>query len=202
MSFVEVFLLQLGFSWFWSKLFPYILFPLIGLGIGLLILRYIRHKTVFFKSLILLIFPCTTFLLYFAFAPIYQGDFDNQKESSALEGMALNLPPRQLTVASIPGCPFCYEAMDKLLLLKKRNPHLRIVYEVITQSKEDLDWYRRKGGKNILVQKAANPEALVKLAKTGFPTFMLPNGRGELYCWSNRHFGCGALDEIESIIRQ
>ena len=202
MSLIEALLLDLGFSWFWSKLFPYVLFPLIGLGLGLFLLRFIKHKTVLFKSLILLIFPCTMFLLYFAFAPIYQGDFDKQKESYTLKEMGVNMPPKQLTVASIPGCPFCFEAMDKLLVLKKRNPDLHIVYEVITKSEKDLEWYRKKGGDNILVQQAANPQVLSKLSKTGFPTFILTNGRGELFCWSNRHFGCRALDEIESIVRK
>lgn len=181
---------------------PYVLSSVLGLLIGLFLLKYIRHKSFFFKSLMLLILPSTMFLLYFAFSPIYQGDFDNQKEASRLDSLGINLPPKQLTVASIPGCPFCYEAMDKLLVLKKRNPHLRIVYEVITHSKEDLEWYRKKGGKSIDVQKANNPKALVKFAKTGFPTFLLNNGRGNLFSWSNRHFGCGALDEIESIVRK
>ena len=202
LSFIEVFLLEFGFSWFWSKLLPYVLLPLLGLGIGLFLMRYIRHKSVLFKSVFLLVFPCTMFLLYFALSPIYQGDFDNQKESTPLEAIGVNIPPKQLTVVSIPGCPFCYEAMDKLLLLKKRNPQLRIVYDVITQSEEDLQWYRKKGGKKIIVQKATNIEALAKLAGTGFPTFLINNGRGDLYSWSNRHFGCGALDEIESIVRQ
>ncbi len=91
--------------------------------------------------------------------------------------------------------------MDKLLILKKRVPELRIVYEVITNSPDDLTWYRQKGGKEIVVRKAKQPEVFIQLAKTGFPTYVFNPGKGSIFVWSNKYFGRGALDEIESMLR-
>jgi hypothetical protein len=197
MSSVEQFFLNSGFSWTISKALPYILSIVLGLILLFLFRKAFKKKALLKWSLrlVLLVLP---FALYFAYSPIYQGDFSNAGEEIERDPALAELTGDKLIVIAIPGCPFCLEAMDRMHLLHDRAPELQIEYRVCTSDSSALNWYREKAGDAIQVTLADSVIAMSELAQHSFPTFILVKGdKRPLKRWSNDSFGVAALDEVE-----
>lgn len=151
-----------------------------------------RLKKWVFMSILCLV----PFTLYFAFFPIYQGDFVNthfkptQKEPF----------PQKLTlnVAVLPSCPYCHETIKLMNDLKKRYPKLNIRYVVVAKSKEMTAVFRPKLSKEIRVQLAKTPEEWFITAQGGFPCMILSQKGKIIYAWENNNFGVRAIDDIVS----
>ncbi len=197
MNSIELFLLDSGLSWTMSKMLPYIFMVLIGLIIVLLLKKRLTKLGFILRLLIKLTIVLIPFVVYFAIAPIYQGDFSNNsieiekiKDYSELKG-------KKLVVLTIPGCPYCYEALGRMKKLKERVPNIEIEYLVCHPDEETTTWYKDEAGKDVEVKLAVNPDAMAQLAVGSFPTFVLIEEDQKLRTWSNDNFGVSAMDELE-----
>jgi thiol-disulfide isomerase/thioredoxin len=197
MNALEIFLLDLGLSWTTSKLAPYLLMITIGLLLVIVSRKRIVKKKFVVRFLVkftLLIIP---FVSYFVYSPIYQGDFSNNSVALFKSDSEKELQGRKLVVLSIPGCPYCFNALDKMKKLKERVSNIEIEYLVCHLDPETIQWYKEGAGNAIDVKLAENIQAMSKLASGVFPTFVLVEKDKVLRTWSNNHFGFPALDEIE-----
>ena len=194
MNALETFLLDdLGFSWTWSKLFPYLFFPFLGFVIWLLFRKRVGNRGVRYALLVLSI--TLPFGIYFAVSPIYEGDFSNDSvQVELLPELQSNGP--KLTVIAIPGCPFCMESIQRMKDFKKRNPELEIEYRVCSRDPDALVLYKDVADGAFPIVLAENTEQMVSIAGESFPSFVLTDGHTAKR-WSNRTFGLAAMDEVE-----
>ncbi len=198
MSGVEQFFLDMGFSWTVSKALPYILSVLLGI-ILIIVFKKLFRKNALLKWTIRLVLLVLPFGAYFAYSPIYEGDFSNNGEEIKRMPEHAELSGKKLVVLSIPGCPYCLESIDRMLLMHKRLPDVEIEYVVCaTKDPKTTEWYQEKGGDAIHVRLAENPDAMSALALAHFPTFILVDGdKKPLKRWRNDNFGVMAMDEVE-----
>lgn len=196
MGSVELFFLNMGLSYTLSKVFAYLLFPLLGFLVWLIIRKRIRRRAVKIAALIVL---CAGFFFgYFLQHPIYEGDFSNNASPVGLKTELDELKTDKLVVISIPDCPFCEESIQRMLALKERHPNVKIEYRVCVNDSlatAAVRDYRKMTGNSISVSRAADGKQLANVAEMSFPAFVLVTKSGKMK-WSNDHFGVGALDEV------
>jgi hypothetical protein len=193
---IELLSLNLGLSWTFSKILPYFILVICG------ILLFIQFIKINFNNLlkliigfIILILP---FLIGFVLNPIYEGDFSKQGTS-----IKSNLSPKDfmndgLMVVTIPDCPFCFGAIEKLKIIKRRNPNLIIDFVVCSTKKQLLKKYIKEIDGKFSIRLADNPEGLAKSSNFKFPTFFKVVNSKPIYQWSNDQFGVCAIDDFES----
>ncbi|HLP55376.1 MAG TPA: hypothetical protein VK151_10120 [Fluviicola sp.] len=196
MSSVESFFLDLELSYTLSKVAAYLLFPLLGLLVWLIVKRWIRKRTLKIAALLVL---CVGFFFgYFFLHPIYEGDFSNNPTPVQMKSELDDLETQQLVVISIPNCPFCQESIARMRALRERHPEVKIEYRVCVSNSgaaEAVSAYRKMTGKGIAVSQAADERQLAILAEMSFPAFVLVTKSGKKK-WSNDDFGAGAMDEV------
>jgi hypothetical protein len=197
MNSIERFLLDSGLSWTMSKLLPYILMVFIGLLLVFILKRFVAKMKLPVRLLIKLTVLILPFVLYFAVAPIYQGDFSNNSVEISKDDAYKELTGKRLVVLTIPGCPYCFEALGRMKKLKERVPAIEIDYIVCHTDPETMDWYKQEAGDAVNVKMAENIKSMSELAFGVFPTFVLVDGDKTLRTWSNDNFGVSAMDEIE-----
>lgn len=180
--------LDLGFSWTLAKVTPYLLTLLAGLFLFVLLKRF--HLII---RLIILPIP---FIVYFLFFPIYQGDFSNKFEKVET-AKSDNFQEGSLSLIAIAGCPYCYEAINDLLIIAERENKLMIDFFVYTDDSTNLDWYKEKCGSAIRVKQIPlEQKRIVSLTHSSFPTFVYRQSN-KLTIWSNDNFGVRAKDWVE-----
>lgn len=197
MNFIEDILLNSGFSWTLAKSLPYILVIIFGLFISIYVFKKFKIKRNWLRRVGITLLTVSFFFAYFAYAPIYEGDFSNNAATILKTNKLDEIKPNRLFVISIPGCPFCAESIVRMQKLKKRNPKINIEYIICNGDSAALDWYAKEAGNEIPANLAKNNKALTALAKHKYPSFVYQSGN-KLNCWSNDGFGVRALDEIES----
>jgi hypothetical protein len=196
-NFFENSFLNIGFSWTLSKSLPYILVIILGLTISIYIFKKIKIKRKWLKRIAISFLTASFFFAYFAYAPIYEGDFSNNAEVVAKTKELDEIKSNRLIVISIPGCPFCAESIVRMKRLKKRNPKIIIEYIICNGDSSSIEWYSKQTGGEIVSRLAKNNEAISALSKHKYPSFAYQSGN-QLKCWSNDGFGVRAIDEIES----
>ena len=196
MGTVELFFLNIGLSYTLSKVVAYLLFPLLGFLVWLIIKKWIRSKALKITALVVL---CLGFFFgYFLQHPIYEGDFSNNSSPVGMKSELDDLKTDKLVVISIPNCPFCQESVVRMLAFRERHPNVEIEYRVCVNdslAEEAVERYREMTGNNIPVSKATDGKTLANLSDMSFPTFVLVT-RSKKMKWSNDNFGAGALDEV------
>lgn len=194
---METYFLETGLSWTMSKVIPYLVMILTGIILWVIAKKVFKSINKFLRWTLLLIVFVLPFGVYFAFSPIYQGDFSNNSVEIEQTKANSELNGKKLVVLTIPGCPFCLEAIDQLAIMKKRVPDLEIEYIVCSSDSTSTDWYAQKGGDLISVRLAENKEEMAKIARHAFPTFVLVDNKRPIKTWSNDSFGVFAKDEVE-----
>lgn len=192
---MESSLLDSGFSWTMSKLFPYLL-----LGFGGILLAYSFAKGFKLKSkavkivLVILLFAAP-FTIGFALNPIYEGDFSS--EGTVVSASKVQVDAKyDLLIVTIPGCPFCLESISRLKLIQKHHPKAKLLFQVCSSDPKDLELYRALIAGDFDIALATDIEASVKLAGGHFPTFVRLKKGAPVYRWSNNQFGAGAIDSF------
>jgi hypothetical protein len=198
MNSIELFFLNLGLSWTLAKLIPYVIALLIGLLFSYISWKKMAKMHGALRYSIAVLLLAGPFGGYFAYSPIYQGDFSNDVKVTALTNELSELKGKELIVLALPGCPFCAQSMAKSAKLIERNPQLKVTYIITRADKDALKWYTEKAKNGIVVQPATNDEAISHLARGKFPTFAVVNGNS-VRTWSNDGFGVVAIDEIEKL---
>lgn len=194
---LELSTIESGFSWTLAKALPYALLIFIGFVLALLFPKLVSIKKKVLKlgvQLLLLVLP---FSIGFALFPIYEGDFSligkELKQTKSLE----NFENADLVVIAIPGCPYCLASIDKLKLIKKRNPSIKIHFVVSTPDQKDLANYLAAAGGMIDVQQSKEIELTSEYAESRYPTFIQIKNNKAVYKWSNDQFGVRAVDKLE-----
>ena len=196
MGSIEWFLLNMGLSYTLSKVVAYLIFPLLGFLIWMIIQKQIKRKALRISALIVLCFGF--FVGYFLQHPIYGGDFSNNSSPVVLKSELDDLKTDKLVVISIPNCPFCQESIFRMRAFKQRHPKVKIEYRVCVNdslAQDAVALYRKMTGNTIPVSKAINEKELANVADMAFPTFVLVTQSRKVK-WSNDHFGVGAMDEV------
>ena len=194
---MESYFLESGLSWTMSKILPYLFMVLVGFILVLITKRFIKSMNKWMSLALLLVIFVMPFGIYFIVSPIYQGDFSNNSLEIARSEANAELSGKKLVVITIPGCPYCLEAVDQLLVMKKRVPEIEIEYIVCSSDSTTLEWYKEKAGNLISVKLSENKEEMAKIAQHAFPTFVLVDNNHPIKTWSNDSFGVFARDEIE-----
>lgn len=194
MNFFESIFIDLGLSWTAAKLIPYLLMAISGF-----ILVYTFHQCIesrLKKWLSMSILALLPFGTYFAFYPIYQGDFTNVH----FKPTQLDQFPSKYTlnVVVLPSCPYCHETILLMNKLKARQPKLNIRYVVVAETKSTMNGFKSKLNKRIQVVISKKPEDWIIMAQGGFPCMILSEDKKIIHAWENDHFGVRAIDEIIS----
>jgi hypothetical protein len=195
MNSFESFFLDKGLSYTLSKLLPYIIMPLIGLIVWLIVKRWFKKGWMRLATFV--IFLAVPFVLYFSAHPIYEGDFANKAEEIERTGELAAIPATRLLVITIPDCPHCKASIGRMRAFKLRNPKASIEYRVCSKKISDINAYKAEAKGEFPVRLAKDPEALSKVAHGSFPTFVLIK-KTSASLWSNDNFGVGALDEVSA----
>ena len=195
---IELLLINTGFSWTFAKLFPYALLILFGIILYLLSRKAIVRKWVkYCVGFVVFVLP---FGVGFIFNPIYEGDFSKQGSSMVKNSSPTDFKKDGLMVITIPGCPFCFGSIQKLKLIKKRQPALEIDFVVCTKNKEYINNYLEEIDGCFPIRMADNSDSLVSTANFRFPSFVLVKNNKPNYVWSNDQFGVRAIDELENTV--
>jgi hypothetical protein len=193
---IELISLNLGLSWTFSKILPYFILGLSGV---LLFMQFIKiNFNKFLKLIIGSIILLLPFLIGFILNPIYEGDFSKQGASIKTNFSPKDFKNNGLMVVTIPDCPFCFGAIEKLKILKRRNPQLKIEFVVCSTNKQSIQNYIKEINGEFSIRLANNLENLAKTAGFKFPAFIKVQNKKPIYKWSNDEFGVRAIDDFES----
>lgn len=194
---IEQSCLSMNFSWTLSKALPYLLLVVMGILLAFAFSKNkIRNKLLKYSlSVLLLLAP---FGIGFILHPIYEGDFSmigtDIKESTGLK----EFKNTDLAVITIPGCPYCMASIEKLKLIKQRNPSIRIQFIVCSETKNDLKPYIQEAKGAFPIVLTSSIDKAAEIAGHRFPTFIQIQSSKAVYKWSNDQFGVRAVDKLES----
>lgn len=194
---IESTALKSNFSWTFSKILPYSLLLIIGLILFTFIIR-INFKNYLVKTIVLTLVIFLPFIIGFALYPIYEGDFSLEGQKVNRNASPSDFKFNGLMVVAIADCPYCFASIEKLKLIKKRNPRLNIDFVVCTNDKKYLDNYIKESKGIFNVRIANNSDSLALTAGWRFPTFIVVKKLKPQYLWSNDQFGVRAIDKLES----
>ncbi|MEN9742450.1 MAG: hypothetical protein RLZZ65_255 [Bacteroidota bacterium] len=192
---LESFLIDLGFSWTWAKLSPYLGTLLIGYWVFNRLERLVIKN--WLKYTVMGIGFCLPFLTYFAFYPIYAADLVS--ESFETKTTVDHLPKQKtLAIVILPGCPYCIETIELSKKMLRNNAKIKIQYLLASEDQEGYLFFRKKLPKAIEVKIPKNPLLCMVMAQGEFPSYFLIAQQKVVKAWHNTHFGTKALDEINS----
>lgn len=188
---MDKFFLGLGFSYTFSKILPYLTMLVIGSLIGVITTRK-RKKSV--KAIAIISLLSAFFGIYFAFYPIYEGDFSNSyREPKSKIKFSEN---KTLTVLALPTCPFCIQSTETIKELKANHSKINIEYWILNGTSADSVKYKKLVGESAVCINKKNTMDLYKLSTGTYPTFVLSNHQKALKVWGNDTFGVRAWDAI------
>lgn len=193
-------LVSWNYSWTFSKVIPYLLLIIFGFLIARKLKMFFLLPSKILRKILfwgVLVFP---FAIGFIFNPIYQGDFSKEGTTFAKSESPRELTKYDLTVLSIPDCPYCHEAVGTINMIQARNPEMKIKFIVCSSEKRQLDPYKAKLHSAIKVVLAKDIKAISEINKGSFPSFITPQ-ENEIYIWSNDSFGVRAKDFLENSIK-
>ena len=193
MNSIETYFLDFGLSWSSSKALPYFLSILLGL-ILVFLLKKIRFNKKWIKWAISLFVLLLPFSIYFAFYPIYEGDFSNQgiKPKSKIQFPS----SKTLTVVVLPDCPYCHESIYFIEKLLKRNSNMEI--EIWICGNQEDSFYNSNHSKKLKISRINEFERTLHLTQGIFPTYTISEKQKLVKRWTNQSFGVRSLDEIEA----
>ena len=202
MNTLEIFLSSLGLSWTLSKLLPYILFLIIGFPFSFIFYKKFKllKPLKIIISVAIFVLP---FLLYFVYSPIYQGDFSNSGYTVSSENRFPD--KKKLTIYVLSNCPYCIQATTTLKNMLFNNKRIQLEIKVIGNHIDDKIKYQRlinqmgdvslyKNGDSLVREPI---QAMLKLTKGEFPTYVLSESGHAVKAWHNDSFGVRAMDEVD-----
>jgi glutaredoxin len=192
---MENFFLTFGIGWVTSKIIPFLLMLILGIGLYFIVLKILQNKWMRLSSLVLIVLPTLTYLV---FNPIYQGDFTDNYRTEKITSRLYELEDERLTILVLPGCPYCEEAIEQMNSLRARigsEQEMDII--VCTADKNDLKFYKKKSKGQMNVKISKNTRALSELAEREFPSFVFRKKGKRSRVWSNFQFGAFAKDWVE-----
>lgn len=205
MNNLEILLAHTGFSWTLSKVIPFVLSIMIGLFFSIIFFRRIEllKKFKFIFSFLIFLLPVS---LYFAYAPIYSGDFSNDFYRPQLKNEFPSA--KKLSIYVLPTCPYCIQATSTLVAMMQKNEHINLQINVLCSNAKEADKYLNlmKGFGLVKVRidhssYLVRHKDLLKLTEGQFPTYILSENKMVVKAWHNDTFGVSAMDEIDQFFR-
>lgn len=175
-----------------SKVLPYVLFLIIGIGLFFLLRKRVSSRLGKGLLSLIIIFPVG---VYFAINPIYEGDFSNNVVTMDAKS-SFEFAKNELTVVAIPHCPYCEGSIDHLNKIIERTEVTKVNFVVIADNNEAMTNYRALANKKIEFMAVANYERFADVAEGRFPTFVYRDG-SKLNVWHGDEFGVKAMDWLE-----
>ncbi len=129
--------------------------------------------------------------------PIYEGDFSNNSKSFLFETNEFKSKDKKLYIVAILGCPFCMDALQRMVAIQKKNQKIKIEFIVCSLNHKSIDLYKRIAPKGVEFSVSQNEKLMNDVAGGTFPTFVYSDGKS-LKIRKNDYFGVIALDEIVS----
>lgn len=195
---INTFSVNLGFSWTFSKILPYLILLILGMLLLLRIRKFLIFKSQMLVKVVLFGVLILPFTIGFILHPIYEGDFSREGTELTAGNSLSQLRNVDLIVLTIPSCPFCHESTRLMSVFQKRNPDLKIKYIVCSGDSESTKELRAFLPESIKIQKAKDLDKLLAISEGKFPTFIKVEKNKAVYKWSNNQFGVRALDWVES----
>lgn len=195
MNSIELQFLNFGLSWSLSKYIPFLLSIILGILLAYLFrTKKFKLKALnYFKNALIIILP---FSIYFAFYPIYEGDFYKLGVSNSTK---YNFPLKKtLTIFVLPECPFCLQTIPTVKLLQKRNPKMKINYIIMSTKNARPYGIALKIPRECNIHFETDAVKSAQITHGSFPCFVLTKNKRIVKVWRTEHFGTKALDEIEA----
>jgi hypothetical protein len=194
MNGLEVFLLEIGFSFTLAKAFPHIFFFFLGGGLAFI---FVRHNTLVGKMKWVFGFVLLVSLeaLYFSLSPWYYGDIF---EVGVREKTTLALPKdRRLLVVADPDCHSCIASTENV---KIWSPFVTIPiqYMLLSKDSSDVEFFNRLLPSNVSCSLSPDSRKTLHLVKGYFPSYVLIDKGQVQQVWNNNVFGARALDIINT----
>lgn len=198
MNAAELWFLDLGFSWVWSKFIIYILLFLVFFGLSFLLL-YIKRLSTLWRVVFMTIITLTPVVSYFAVHPLYTGDiFD---ESSEIKTAYVFPKIKTLSIFVLKGCPHCKNTIPFVEKLHDRNEQIVIQYVIIGKMDEKYPGFTNDIPN--FCEKIYEPDAVAAASVThgNYPCFVLSSNEKAEKRWFNDNFGMKTLDAFESYFK-
>lgn len=193
---IEELSLNIGLSWTFSKLAPYLVQFVLIIMLSAMLSQLFGSN--FGKKKLILVSSVLVFSgIAFAFNPIYEGDFDNGIEELIFTNSDDEFQ-EGLTMIALPGCKYCLERIETLNKLKGRSAELPIHVIVVQDDSLVLAEYAQRLAGNIQITTAQNTKQINQLIGGSYPAFVytVKKNRPRYYYWDQIGFGTGALDWI------
>lgn len=194
---IEQKLFQSGYSWTFTKIFPYILCLLFASLTLISSLRFFKHQVL--RIVVGLSLFSAIIGVDFGLNIIYQGDFANN--SVSVSSNNTQLKKNVLTVIALPGCDFCHGSIEMLKVLKARNPNLGINFLVNSSDIVSLEQYNQPIDNQFDLALFEDLKELHHLRVHSYPTFIFTDKNGKKFLWTNDTFGAPAKDFVEKNVK-
>jgi glutaredoxin len=196
---MEEILLNLGFSWTWSKALPYLNCLIVGIILFYFIQKLLVKRWGKYVSSSIIIIP---FLIYFIVHPIYEGDFSNDYTVFKNRSVSGDPTAEVLTLIAIPNCPYCKEAIALLNKIQQRTLTNKIDFVILSSDSASLNAYNHEKFEGLNFKLSIDStEYLRKISAGRFPTFCLKQ-KDQVIVWNNENFGAPAKDFVESKLKK
>jgi len=187
---------QLGASWTFSQLLPYLLQFIAAVLFGIQLIQVLPLRNGILNKVILVLSIFALSGIAFAVHPIYEGDFSNTYDEITMTSNK-EMIDAGLTMIALPGCPYCKARIGLLNQLKSRNENLSISVVMASSDPSTIEFYEETLTEGISLRTTENPLFFGELALGSFPCFIYKDKKQTLYRWNQKGFGTSALDWIE-----
>ena len=189
--------LELGASWTFSSLSPYILQFVTAILLAAQISLLFKSKGRLISRLIFFLGILAFNGIAFAFNPVYEGDYSNTYKELSLMSNQEPIFKEGLTMVAMPGCPHCYSRIGTLNKLNERKPELDLHVLFIKNDSLAIEDYQEQLAADISVGAARNPKFVVEVVRGKFPAFLHQSNDAKTLYWEQKNFGNPALDWLE-----
>ena len=165
--------------------------------IGGIFLSYLFSKTNTKVRLFRYFIWAIPFAIYFAFNPIFEGDFSNNYRELPIKKGLIQAESNQLIVVTIPGCPFCMASIKTIKEIQNRVPNLNVKYVVCSSDTTAVALYKEEIKGSFPITIAPNLKEYARITQGKFPSYMLIS-KSFVRIWSNDGFGAIAKDEVKA----
>ncbi|NBN98602.1 MAG: hypothetical protein EBV19_05085 [Flavobacteriia bacterium] len=193
MNNIELFLLDIGFSFTAARWFPHILMVLFGTGLFFLVIKASNLRK-WMKWTLAILLLVQSELFYFWLFPLAKGDLS---DSGVSVKTALKFPKaRKLYIIADPGCKHCINSTRDMREFVEYT-QTPIEYMLITSDTSEMYFFQNLVGDKITCSLSPNLVESIKLTEGFFPTYVLVENGKVVKRWKNDIFGTRAMDLID-----
>lgn len=130
-------------------------------------------------------------------------DMSGKLDGNPIEVM-LNEPQPDfngLVMLALPNCPYCFEALPKVIAVKQRQPELDIAVFVFARDSGGVEFFKEHiGSVDFPVYLMTDRDFSKEICGGLFPAFLYFKEGKVVHNWAYNEFGYPALDWIENLL--